>query len=233
MKTQLLGTQPFAQAILALSLQAQKKGWDVCAVTGHRPHKLLGKDDRQKTEVLADFIFERVLPGHAVSKPVKVAHIGGADGVDTAFGLALARAKREGQDVKYALFIPTKGHPDWFTGQQKAWYDEVAEHADIVGFCLDRVTERGDDTTKALHSRNNCMLVGPEGLSGAVQVPAQMQDFNDPIWSAGNVRRVIAMHRPGSRGGTQQCMTRARERDIRIDLPWEAYKLYAAQRGVK
>lgn len=235
MKQNILGTQEFFAELTKLMSYAARKGIDVTAVTGHRLDKLVGPSgvsstvaDERKTAILADFIFQKILPGDSTTKPVQIAHIGGADGVDTAFGLALVRAKRKGADVKIVVHVPMHGHPDWFKGQQKVWYDEIIEAADLVGYCLDRPTERGLDTTKALHSRNNCMLYGPVAQQKLLEIPdAPFRDFEDPRWASGNVHRLIAFQRGDPTGGTAQCMRTAQKRGVRIETPWQAYQAFA------
>ena len=146
-----------------------------------------------------------------------------ADGIDTAAGLALARLKREGGvpvtvngqttrlPVQYAAFIPMHGHQDWFRDQQRDWYEEILEGADLVGYCLDARTARGYETANALTARNGWMLDGlTPTLGGALLAPIQP------------TRRPGMLHafQKGKPGGTANCMTQAQKRGIRIQNHW-------------
>lgn len=167
-------TELFAQAHTLVSGIRRKKGpaAQICATTGHRLRDLPAGTDEQKTMRVKRLALHHILPGDgAGEKPVDFMHVGGADGVDTGVGLALAQLKRDGgaditvagrrvhlEPIPYALYIPMHGHPDWFRGQARAWYDEVAEHADLVGYCFDGTTAFGTETAKALTARNGHML---------------------------------------------------------------------------
>lgn len=164
----------FAQTHALVSGIRRKKGPNaqICATTGHRLRDLPAGTDEQKTMRIKELALRFILPGDgAGEKPVDFMHVGGADGVDTGVGLALAQLKRDGgaditvagrrvhlAPIPYALYIPMHGHPDWFKGQARDWYDEVAEYADVAGYCFDGPTAFGTETAKALTARNGHML---------------------------------------------------------------------------